>query len=150
MSDTPARVLVVDDEEGVRVMLTRWLETAGYEVLQAENATTAIMQAQQSETMVALCDVRLPDPDGLWLAERLREDHPHTAIVFATANDAVPPNVSLREGVVGYVLKPFDRDRLLAAVAEGVAWHEMSRRRSKHTTQPDPVDEWLRGRPRRQ
>ncbi len=62
---------------------------------------------------VALCDIRMPGRDGLWLAEQIRHDAPETAVIMATGVQDVGPAVtSLRQGVIDYLTKPFGRDRL--------------------------------------
>ena len=117
-------VLIVDDEAGIREILRRWLEPAGYSVQQAADAEAALDVLASSVPAAVLCDVDMPGHDGLWLVARVRERFPTVAIVLATAADEVPPAVSLQDGVVGYVLKPFHRQRLLAAVKDAVAWHQ--------------------------
>jgi CheY-like chemotaxis protein len=71
---------------------------------------------------VAICDVHLPGASGLWLAELIRREHPHTAIVLATGDATLPPRETLRASVVAYVVKPVVREELLAAVQTGIAW----------------------------
>ena len=76
--------------------------------------------------------------------EQLRQRVPSVAIVLATANDSVPPVVSLQRGVVEYLVKPFERDRVLAAVRRAVEWHEAARARGpERMTAGDPIDEWI-------
>jgi putative nucleotidyltransferase with HDIG domain len=73
---------------------------------------------------VALCDIRMPGHDGLWLAEQIRHDAPETAVIMATGvHDVGSAVISLRQGVVDYLTKPFGRDRLRDAVMRGLEWH---------------------------
>jgi cyclic di-GMP phosphodiesterase len=117
-------VLVVDDEPGVRDLVGRWIKSGGYTVTAASNAEEALACMQRTPSAVALCDIRMPGRDGLWLAERLRHDYPDTAVIMATALDDVAPAIqSLRQGVVDYLTKPFGRDRLREALGRGVEWH---------------------------
>jgi response regulator RpfG family c-di-GMP phosphodiesterase len=117
-------VLVVDDEAGVRDLMSRWLESQGYPVTSASDADEALTRMEQAPAAVALCDIRMPGHDGLWLAERLRQAYPDTAVIMATGVQDVAPAVeSLRHGVVDYLTKPFGRDRLREAVWRGVEWH---------------------------
>ena len=71
-----AYVLVVDDEEAIRRLLTRWLSGWGYESKEAPNAQAAIeiMTAEPADIM--LCDVMMPVHDGIWLAEQVRSRWP--------------------------------------------------------------------------
>jgi putative nucleotidyltransferase with HDIG domain len=119
---------VVDDEVGVRDLMSRWLESGGYTVSTAGDAEDALAQMEAAPSAVALCDIRMPGHDGLWLAERLRDGYPDTAIIMATGVQDVEPAVaSLRQGVVDYLTKPFGRDRLREAVWRGVEWHRAAR-----------------------
>lgn len=117
-------VLVVDDELGVRDLMVRWLEAAGHVVVAASSADEALARAAEVPVGVALCDIRMPGRDGLWLAEQIRQRWPDTAVVMATGVQDVGSAVaSLRHGVIDYLMKPFGRDRLREAVERGLAWH---------------------------
>jgi len=117
-------VLVVDDEPGVRHLMRRWLESRGYLVTVAEGADPALELLAAAPMAVALCDLRMPGHDGLWLTDQLRREHPETAVIIATGlNDVGSAVESLRQGVVDYLSKPFERDRLCEAVSRGVEWH---------------------------
>lgn len=120
----PGAVLVVDDEAGVRDLMTRWLRAIGYRVVPAASAEEALAVADTTPVAVALCDIRMPGRDGLWLAEQLRRRSPATALVMATGVQDVGSAVtSLRHGVIDYLMKPFGRDRLREAVERGFEWH---------------------------
>ena len=117
-------VLVVDDEPGVRHLMRRWLESRGYVVAVAAGADKALEMLSAAPAAVALCDLRMPGHDGLWLADQLRREHPDTAVIIATGlNDVGAAVESLRQSVVDYLTKPFERDRLCEAVSRGVEWH---------------------------
>jgi response regulator RpfG family c-di-GMP phosphodiesterase len=117
-------VLVVDDENGVRDLMTRWLQSGGYSVASAGDADQALDLIEGSPPAVAFCDIRMPGHDGLWLADRIRHDYPETAVIMATGVQDVDAAVeSLRQGAVDYLTKPFGRDRLREAVIRGYEWH---------------------------
>jgi S1-C subfamily serine protease len=115
-------VLVVDDQSGFRELLKRMLEPAGYEVRTATDAHEAIISIAEAPPAVAILDVHMPGPNGLWLANRIRARSPMTAIVLATSDDTVPPAESLRKGVVAYIVKPLQRDAVLMAVSDAFKW----------------------------
>jgi len=118
-------VLIVDDENGVRSLMARWLEAGGYRVTTAGSAEEALGRLQESPPAVALCDIRMPGHDGLWLAERIREEYPETAVIMATGVQDVAPAVkTLRQGVIDYLTKPLSRERVRDAVTRGLEWHE--------------------------
>ena len=121
-------VLVVDDENGVRDLISRWLLSGGYSVASAASADAALGMMESAPAAVALCDIRMPGHDGLWLADRIRHLFPETAVIMATGVQDVGAAVdSLRQGVVDYLTKPFGRDRLREAVVRGLEWHRLAR-----------------------
>jgi len=137
-------VLIVDDEAPIREFLTRWLRKSNYETTEAADAEAALALVSEQQPDVVLCDVHMPGRDGLWLMEQLRGRFPRIAIVLATANDDVPPAVSMQRGVVEYLVKPFERDSVLAAVSRAIQWRHAD---GTHATSPasDALDEWLEG-----
>ncbi len=123
-SETAQRVLIVDDEDGVRDLWSRWLKADGYSVTTAANADEALGHLEATPSAVALCDIRMPGHDGLWLAERIRQRYPETAVIMATGvQEAGPAVQTLRQGVIDYLTKPFGRARLEEAVTRGLEWH---------------------------
>jgi putative nucleotidyltransferase with HDIG domain len=122
--ESPRSVLVVDDEAGVRNLMRRWLESRGYEVELASNAEDALRTLAATPIGLVVCDLRMPGRHGLWLVDQLRREHPDTAVIIATAVDDVTAAVEgLRQGVVDYLTKPFDRERLFDAVTRGLDRH---------------------------
>ena len=120
---TPS-ILVVDDETGIRELIARWLASGGYAVRTAACASEALDRVQATPPAVALCDIRMPGEDGLWLANQIRHTAPETAVIMATGVQDVGSAVtSLRQGVVDYLTKPFGRDRLRESVSRGIEWH---------------------------
>lgn len=118
-------VLIVDDEADVRRILRRWIVVAGHEVAEAASAAAALEVLATRPADVVLCDVQMPgDRDGLWLTAEVRRRYPSMAVVLATGVSTVPPVISLQSGVPAYLLKPFERMRLLEALATAVIWHE--------------------------
>jgi CheY-like chemotaxis protein len=113
-------VLVVDDDDGVRRVLSRWVTDLGHQVLVANDADAALDQMRQHAVDVALCDVKMPGRDGIWLVDQLRRGYPRTSIVMATGLTELDPMVTLRPGVVGYIVKPFNRDELDVVIQKGL------------------------------
>ena len=123
-------VLIVDDEELVRQMLVRVLRPGPYVVYEAAGADAALDMLSSQRMAVMLCDRRMPGRDGDWLITQVRERFPALAVVLMTADDAVPPRVSLQPGVVGYVVKPFTPDTIRDAVRDATVWHHAAARRN--------------------
>lgn len=117
-------VLVVDDESSIREVTAAWAERLGHEVREAANAADALARMAERPAGVVVSDVNMPDHDGIWLARRLREEYPDTAVIMATGNqDAETALSSLRLGVVDFLSKPFSGEQFRQALARGVRWH---------------------------
>lgn len=125
------RVLIVDDEAPVRRFLQRCVEADGADVMQAGSAEEALdVLAREGAPSVALCDLRLPGKDGLWLAKQLQEAAPETAVVMTTGIvDFDVAVTSLQTGIVDYVVKPFEPARLSQALWR--AFHTHTSRRAQ-------------------
>jgi putative nucleotidyltransferase with HDIG domain len=117
-------VLVVDDDISLRPMLAAWVNRFGFVAHEASSADVALEHLEHTPADIALCDVNMPGHDGVWLASRIRERHPTTAVIMATSVDDADVAVStLSNDVVDYLLKPFDSARLHEALALGLDWH---------------------------
>lgn len=112
-----AYVLVVDDEEAIRRLLTRWLSGWGYEAKEAANADEAIEIMAKEPAEIMLCDVMMPVHDGIWLAEQVRGRWPQTAVIMASSAQDMETVMRMRkQGAVDYVTKPFGREMLRQAL----------------------------------
>jgi putative nucleotidyltransferase with HDIG domain len=121
-------ILVVDDDDNIRELIAEWLATIGYRVVMAANAEEALALVRRTPPAVAVCDIRMPGEDGLWLAQRIRTEAPETALIMATGvHDVGAAVLSLRQGVIDYLTKPFGRERLREAVMRGLDWHRAAR-----------------------
>jgi len=129
----PGLVLVVDDDEGVRKVLCRWLSDLGYGVSAAPEADSALEIMREYPIDVALIDVRMPGHDGIWLVDQVARRFPTIAMVLATGLLEMDPVVTLRPGVVGYIVKPFNRADLEEIVKRG-----LEERKRLQTERPSP------------
>jgi DNA-binding NtrC family response regulator len=137
-------VLIVDDQSGIRELLISWIGREGYQTAQAADAETALDEMIARPADVVFCDIQMPGQGGFWLADRLRERFPETAIILATGNGNIPPAVSMQNGVVEYLLKPFNREAVLKAVRHGLEWHQMSRAvRARTNDRTGSIEKWL-------
>jgi CheY-like chemotaxis protein len=110
-------VLVVDDEEPIRKLLTRWLVGWGYDSKEASNADEAIEQMNAEAAAIILCDVMMPVHDGIWLAEQVRTRWPQTAVIMASSAQDMETVMRMRkQGAIDYVTKPFGREMLRQAL----------------------------------
>jgi CheY-like chemotaxis protein len=140
--DDGSYVVVVDDEPVVRNFLTRCLEGWGYSVKQAGSAAAALELMMARPASVVLCDIRMPDHDGLWLAEQLRARWPDTAVVMTTALDDVETIAKSREvGAVAYITKPIVPEQLLQTVRRVTSPPREDRLKSASVSPSSPLEE---------
>jgi response regulator RpfG family c-di-GMP phosphodiesterase len=125
LNTASSRVLIVDDEPGIRDMIGGWVESAGYACDVAGNADQALAAADRHTPGVALLDVALPGRDGMWLAKALRRQHEDVALLMVTGLQRFDVAVEgMRLGVVDYLLKPFTRAQLLESLRTALAARE--------------------------
>src|SRR5579859_7212297 len=114
----PDRILVVDDEEPIREIVASMLGTAGYvckEACSGMEALSILTSGEEFELM--LSDLMMADLDGIGLLERTKEKFPDMPVVMVTAvHDISVALAAIRNGAYDYLLKPFEREQLLATV----------------------------------
>jgi len=113
-----ARILVVDDEADIRVVLRTMLVRAGHDVLECDRGEPALALVRAERPELVLLDVQLPDVDGLAVLGALRADPETNVPVMLVSAFATDAHIArgLEEGAVDYVVKPFRRDDLLARI----------------------------------
>lgn len=103
------RVLIVDDEEPIRKLLTRWFNEWGYGVRSVESALEALEVMAVDSPDILVTDLSMPEHDGLWLAERVNAQWPDVKIIVSTVfDDSQTVRVSRELGAFAYVTKPFE------------------------------------------
>lgn len=115
------RILLVEDERGLRNMTALLLKRAGYDVLTAEDGQEAWDKLTSESVDLIVLDIMMPRMDGYELARRLREvpDYKHIWVIFLTALDADLDALKGYElGAVQYVTKPFEGGFLLGVIEE--------------------------------
>src|SRR5450631_4825160 len=114
----PDRILVVDDEEPIREIVASMLGTAGYACKQAASGMEALAVLNSGEEFeLMLSDLMMADLDGIGLLERTKEKYPDMPVVMVTAvHDISVALAAIRNGAYDYLLKPFEREQLLATV----------------------------------
>lgn len=113
----PPRLLIVDDEWAVRRAMVHLFSRQGFQVTEAGDVAEALRMWEQVGPDIILCDVDLPDANGLELVARLSGHIPSTAFVMVTGTDSTEvASEALRLGAFGYVVKPFNVNELLIQV----------------------------------
>jgi two-component system response regulator AtoC len=115
-------ILVVDDEENMRRVLSQLLAKAGYTVHTASDAHDAMTVFRKQRIALVITDLVMPDVDGMTLLAKLKENEPSVPVIMITAYGTVDTAVAaMKKGAYDYVLKPFDNDEILYAVKKAIA-----------------------------
>src|ERR1700677_2689891 len=118
----PDRILVVDDEEAIREIVCAILSATGYVCRQAGSGTEALALLNSGEVFeLMLSDLMMAELDGLTLLSRMQQEHPDTPVVMVTAvHDISVALAAIRNGAYDYLLKPFEKEQLLAMVRRAI------------------------------
>lgn len=112
-----AKIMVVEDETGVRTLLNAVLTRAGYEVIQAGDAANLKDAFKGPQPEVVLLDLKLPDADGLDLLPQIKKQWPKTEVIILTGHATLDAAVSATKlGAYDFQKKPFDHKSLLLSV----------------------------------
>lgn len=127
-----ATILLIDDEEKLRQLLARILQLEGYQLLQAGNIRQGLQVLQQQEVDVVICDVKLPDADGVEAVKLIRERSPQSEIILLTAYGNIPDGVqAIKNGAFDYITKGDDNDKIIPLVARANERSQLHKRISQ-------------------
>jgi two-component system, OmpR family, KDP operon response regulator KdpE len=133
MTDAMFRILVIEDDAGLREVLRALLEAEGYRVILAETGRRALIDARSHKPDVVLVDLGLPDRDGQDVIRRIREFSPVPIIVLSARTMESDKVLALDGGADDYVTKPFGSTELLARVRSAL------RRSVRSSRQPETL-----------
>ena len=113
------RILIVDDEEGMRRLLSRVLTREGYETSAVGSGAEALRLVASERFDLVVTDIKMPEMDGLQLLAELKEYEPSLPIIVITAYGTIENAVqALRSGAYDYIAKPFENDEIKLTVAK--------------------------------
>ncbi|MBN8572406.1 MAG: sigma-54-dependent Fis family transcriptional regulator [Candidatus Kapabacteria bacterium] len=107
-------VLIIDDEEKIRTLLTRIVSLEGFEVVHANTAKSALRLLESTHVDVILCDVKLPDAHGVELTQTIKSHYPHCEIILLTAYGTIHDGVqAMKNGAFDYITKGDDNNKII-------------------------------------
>lgn len=125
-SPTVRRILVVDDEDTIRLALERFLKARGFEVVTADSGLTALQALEREQFILLLCDVRMPHMSGLQVVPRALAIDSDLAVMMLTAvNDAPTATEALGAGAFDYLMKPLELPELERAIERALHRREL-------------------------
>ncbi len=138
------RILVIDDDENIRIVFKMNLENRGYEVDSAANGQEALDKVSKRFYNIALIDIKLPDMEGTALLNTFTETRPKMKKIiitgFPTLENAMK---AVNEGADGYILKPVKIETLIETIEE-----HLSKQREEEKFSERKVEEFIEARAR--
>lgn len=116
MTDHPTRLLVVDDDKHIRVLLTRYLTQEGFAVAGVEDGAAMDEWLARNQADLVILDLMLPGEDGLSVARRLRRESRVPIVMLSARGEDIDRIVGLEVGADDYLAKPFNPRELLARI----------------------------------
>lgn len=114
-------ILIIDDEPRIRKLLSRMMELEGYEVFQAVDCQSTLKQLKLHNPQVVLCDVFLPDGNGVDLVTTIKKLYPEAEIILLTAHGNIPDGVqAIKNGAFDYITKGDDNNKIIPLISRAM------------------------------
>ena len=127
-----SKILIIDDEVQIRTLLTRMMELEGYDVCQAGDCRAALKQLELQNPDVVLCDVFLPDGNGVDLLLAIKKAAPNVEVILLTAHGNIPDGVqAIKNGAFDYITKGDDNNKIIPLISRAVEKARMNVRLEK-------------------
>ena len=115
------KILIIDDEEKLRSLLARIIKSEGFEVFEAKDLKSGFKKLEQTEIDVVLCDVKLPDGNGVDFLQTIKSSFPLVEVVLLTAFGNIPDGVrAMKNGAFDYIVKGDDNDKIIPLLYKAV------------------------------
>ncbi|WP_298396108.1 sigma-54 dependent transcriptional regulator [Flavobacterium sp.] len=107
-------ILIIDDEEKLRGLLARIIKSEGFDVIEASDLKSGFKKMEQNDVDVVLCDVKLPDGNGVDFLQKIKASFPLTEVVLLTAYGTISDGVqAMKNGAFDYIVKGDDNDKII-------------------------------------
>lgn len=126
------KILIIDDEAQIRSLLSRMMELEGYDVCQAGDCKSAMKRLEAQMPDVALCDVFLPDGNGVDMVLAIKKAAPNVEVILLTAHGNIPDGVqAIKNGAFDYITKGDDNNKIIPLVSRAMEKARMNARLDK-------------------
>jgi len=123
------KILIIDDEYKLRNLLTKIISYEGFDVHQAADCKTALKKMIEISFDVVLCDVKLPDENGVELLKELKEKYPVTEVILLTAYGNIPNGIrAIKNGAFDYITKEDDNIKIVPLINRAIEKVELEKR----------------------
>lgn len=114
-------ILIIDDEPIIRKLLARMMELEGYEVFQAADRASGLKLLTAKTPQLVLCDVFLPDGNGVEMVKEIKELQPETEVILLTAHGNIPDGVqAIKNGAFDYITKGDDNNKIITIISRAM------------------------------
>ena len=114
-------ILIIDDEPIIRKLLARMMELEGYEVFQAADRASGLKLLTAKTPHLVLCDVFLPDGNGVEMVKEIKELQPETEVILLTAHGNIPDGVqAIKNGAFDYITKGDDNNKIIPIISRAM------------------------------
>jgi len=133
------KILIVDDELNMRLVLKALLNKEGYDVVTAADGLEALKILKGGDVEVLVTDLKMPKLDGMGLLERVIREYPSMPVIIITAHGTIATAVdALKKGAFDYITKPFDQDELKSVIHKAIKTLRLSE--EELFLSPDEID----------
>lgn len=123
------KILIIDDEEKLRNLFGRIIKSEGFDVAEAGDCRSAMKLLEQVEIDVVICDVKLPDGNGVELINRIKSSQPLIEIILLTAYGNIPDGVqAIKNGAFDYITKGDDNEKIIPLIYRAIEKVELAKR----------------------
>jgi DNA-binding NtrC family response regulator len=132
------KVLIIDDEEKLRGLIARIIHLEGFEVIEAGDCKSGLKKLEQNTIDVVLCDVKLPDGNGVDLTAIIKEKNPYVEIILLTAYGNIPDGVqAIKNGAFDYIVKGDDNNKIIPLLHRAIEKVSLTQRVAQLEAQLD-------------
>lgn len=122
-------ILIIDDEAGLRGLMARILRLEGYDIAEAGSGKEGMRLLEKSEFQLVLCDVKLPDANGVSLVLDIKSKYPQVEVILLTAFGNIPDGIqAIKNGAFDYLTKGDDNDRIIPLVSRALEKNQLQQR----------------------
>lgn len=121
-TDKPSKILIVDDQNFIRMILKKILEPAGYELIEAEDGSEGISRYKEHRPDIVLLDIVMPDTDGIECLKQIMEFDANAKVVMCSSvSQMAIEKKTTQLGAYDFIVKPFESDRVMEAVSKSLS-----------------------------
>ncbi|ESU28248.1 sigma-54-like two-component response regulator [Flavobacterium limnosediminis JC2902] len=126
------KILIIDDEEKLRGLIARIIHLEGFEVVEAGDCKSGLKKLEQNNIDVVLCDVKLPDGNGVDLTAIIKDKNPSVEVILLTAYGNIPDGVqAIKNGAFDYIVKGDDNNKIIPLLHRAIEKGTLTKRVSQ-------------------